>query len=66
MVEVVDAGARLRVRNQTGREVMVLGYAGEPYLRVGPAGVPESELGAADGALAGVHIAATKLAAAAI
>ena len=30
------------------------------------AGVPESDLGAADGALAGVHVAATKLAAAAI
>ena len=41
-VEVVDAGARLRVRNHTGREVMVLGYAGEPYLRVGPAGVFEN------------------------
>jgi hypothetical protein len=41
-VEVVDAGARLRVTNHTGREVMVLGYAGEPYLRVGPAGVFEN------------------------
>ena len=41
-VEVVDAGARLRVRNHTGREVMVLGYGGEPYLRVGPAGVFEN------------------------
>jgi len=41
-VEVVDAGARLRVRNHTGREVMVLGYAGEPYLRVGPAGMFEN------------------------
>jgi hypothetical protein len=41
-VEVVDAGARLRLRNRTGQEVMVLGYAGEPYLRVGPAGVFEN------------------------
>jgi hypothetical protein len=41
-VEVVDAGSRLRVRNHTGREVMVLGYASEPYLRVGPAGVFEN------------------------
>jgi hypothetical protein len=41
-VEVADAGARLRVVNHTGREVMVLGYAGEPYLRVGPAGVFEN------------------------
>jgi len=41
-VLVADAGARLRLRNRTGREVMVLGYAGEPYLRVGPAGVFEN------------------------
>jgi hypothetical protein len=41
-VEVTDAGARLRVRNRTGQQVMVLGYAGEPYLRVGPAGVFEN------------------------
>jgi hypothetical protein len=41
-VEVVDAGARLRLRNRTGQEVMVLGYAGEPYLRVGPGGVFEN------------------------
>jgi hypothetical protein len=41
-VEVADAGARLRVRNRTGREVTVLGYAGEPYLRVGPGGVFEN------------------------
>jgi hypothetical protein len=41
-VEVADAGARLRLRNHTGREVTVLGYAGEPYLRVGPAGVFEN------------------------
>ena len=39
-VEVVDAGARLR--NTTGQEVVVLGDAGEPYLRVGPAGVFEN------------------------
>ncbi len=41
-VEVADAGARLRVRNTTGQDVVVLGYAGEPYLRVGPAGVFEN------------------------
>lgn len=41
-VEVVDAGTRLRLRNPTGLEVVVLGYAGEPYLRVGPAGVFEN------------------------
>jgi hypothetical protein len=39
---VVDAGTRLRLRNPTGLEVVVLGYAGEPYLRVGPAGVFEN------------------------
>jgi len=37
-IEAIDAGARLRLRNATGQEVVVLGYAGEPYLRVGPAG----------------------------
>jgi hypothetical protein len=41
-VEVVDAGARLRLHNATGHEVVVLGDAGEPYLRLGPAGVFEN------------------------
>jgi len=41
-IEAIDAGARLRLRNATGQEVVVLGYAGEPYLRVGPAGVFEN------------------------
>jgi hypothetical protein len=37
-VRVVELGNRLEVSN-TGPEVTVLGYGGEPYLRVGPAGV---------------------------
>jgi hypothetical protein len=35
-VEVVDAGTRLRLHNRGRREVVVLGYQGEPWLRVGP------------------------------
>jgi hypothetical protein len=35
-VEVADAGTRLRLHNRSGREVVVLGDAGEPWLRVQP------------------------------
>jgi hypothetical protein len=42
-VRTVDAGQRLELTNTTGREVVVLGYAGEPYLRVGPGGVFENQ-----------------------
>jgi hypothetical protein len=35
-VEVVDAGTRLRLDNRSRREVVVLGYQSEPWLRVGP------------------------------
>jgi hypothetical protein len=35
-VEVVDAGTKLRLHNRSDREVVVLGYAGEPWLRVQP------------------------------
>ncbi|HEV2824793.1 MAG TPA: hypothetical protein VG035_06255, partial [Actinomycetota bacterium] len=35
-VEVVDGGTRLRLHNGSGREVVVLGYQSEPWLRVGP------------------------------
>ncbi|WP_446218789.1 hypothetical protein [Micromonospora sp. IBHARD004] len=41
-VRVVEAGARLELINRTGRDVEVLGYSGEPYLRVGPGGVYEN------------------------
>jgi hypothetical protein len=40
-VGVVDTGSNLQVDN-SGPEVVVLGYQGEPYLRVGPAGVFEN------------------------
>src|SRR4051794_32439952 len=40
-VKVVDTGSDLQVSN-TGPEIVVLGYQGEPYLRVGPGGVFEN------------------------
>jgi hypothetical protein len=40
-VKVVELGNRIELRN-TGPEVTVLGYNGEPYLRVGPLGVYEN------------------------
>ncbi len=41
-VEVVDLGTRLRLTNTTAHDAVVLGYDGEPYLRVGPRGVFEN------------------------
>ncbi|MBY8872446.1 hypothetical protein K7640_11405 [Micromonospora sp. PLK6-60] len=41
-VRVIEAGARLELVNRTGRDVVVIGYSGEPYLRVGPSGVYEN------------------------
>ena len=41
-VRVIEAGSRLELRNTTDREVMILGYENEPYLRVGPDGVFEN------------------------
>ncbi|MEU8210610.1 hypothetical protein AB0B85_15575, partial [Micromonospora sp. NPDC049044] len=41
-VRVVEAGARLELTNNTGRAVEVIGYSGEPYLRVAPDGVFEN------------------------
>jgi len=41
-VAVRDLGNRIEVRNDTRFDVVVLGYSGEPYLRVGPDGVYEN------------------------
>lgn len=41
-VKVIETGSRLQLVNRTAREVTVLGYQDEPYLRVGPAGVFEN------------------------
>jgi len=39
---VVDLGSKLELTNRTSTEITVLGYEGEPYLRIGPAGVFEN------------------------
>ncbi|MFG1887609.1 hypothetical protein ACGFIR_07025 [Micromonospora sp. NPDC049051] len=41
-VRVIEAGARLELTNTGDQPVEVLGYSGEPYLRVGPDGVYEN------------------------
>ncbi len=41
-VRVTDLGNRMALTNTTGHDVTVLGYDGEPYLRVGPHGVFEN------------------------
>jgi hypothetical protein len=41
-VQADDLGNKLRLDNHTGRDIVVLGYDDEPYLRVGPAGVFEN------------------------
>ena len=41
-VEVVDLGTKVQLTNRTAYDVVVLGYDGEPYLRVGPRGVFEN------------------------
>jgi len=41
-VNVVEFGSKLELVNASDAEVIVLGYAGEPYLRVGPEGVFEN------------------------
>lgn len=41
-VRMIDLGTRVELRNRTTADVVVLGYDGEPYLRVGPAGAFEN------------------------
>ncbi len=41
-VRVVDLGNKLELTNRTARDVTVIGYDGEPFLRVGPDGVFEN------------------------
>lgn len=42
-LRVVDNGDRLELTNSTGKDVVVVGYDDEPYVRVGPRGVFENE-----------------------
>jgi hypothetical protein len=41
-VRLLDLGNRVELRNTGPDDVVVLGYQGEPYLRVGPSGVYEN------------------------
>lgn len=41
-MQVIEAGSRFEVRNQSDEELVVLGYRDEPYLRIGPDGVFEN------------------------
>jgi hypothetical protein len=41
-VAVIENGNRIQVTNATDEEVIVLGYQGEPYLRIRPDGVAEN------------------------
>src|SRR6476620_11261615 len=41
-VRIIDLGAKTELTNRTNTDVVVLGYEGEPYLRIGPDGVFEN------------------------
>jgi hypothetical protein len=41
-VSVTDLGTKVELTNRSAHDVVVLGYDGEPYLRVGPRGVFEN------------------------
>jgi hypothetical protein len=41
-IRVVEVGSRLEVTNKTATELMIVGYTGEPYLRIDPGGVFEN------------------------
>ncbi|MBM3673269.1 MAG: cytochrome d ubiquinol oxidase subunit II [Actinobacteria bacterium] len=41
-LRVIDLGDRLELRNDTERDVFVIGYDDEPYLRIGPRGTFEN------------------------
>lgn len=41
-VRAIDLGASIELRNDTRNDVLVFGYRGEPYLRIGPRGTFEN------------------------
>lgn len=43
-LRVLDLGRRMELHNQTSDDIVVLGYAGEPYFRVGPRGAFENRV----------------------
>jgi hypothetical protein len=42
-VRTIEAGARLELVNHTSHTIEVLGYSGEPYLRIGPDGAYQND-----------------------
>jgi hypothetical protein len=43
-VKVIESGSRLQVENHSGKEIIVVGYKDEPFLRIGPDGVFQNKL----------------------